>query len=368
MPQAITVLGIETSCDETAAALVRRGPDGNAQMLSNLVASQMEEHAPYGGVVPEIAARAHVEIVDEIIQQALAQADIQLTDVDAIAATAGPGLNGGLMVGLTTAKALASAASKPFFAINHLEGHALTARLTDGLKYPYLLLLVSGGHTQIVLLGGVGLYTRMGTTIDDALGEAFDKTAKLLGLPYPGGPAVEAAAGTHELTEAAVTLPTPMIGRPGFDFSFSGLKTAVRQTAQKLADANDGLSDHAVAAICHSFQTSICAVLADRVGSALDEVSRAQGEPLPLVVAGGVAANQAIRNTLEAVAAARGSELIAPPLALCTDNAAMIAWAALERMEAGIAADDFTVAPKPRWPLDANTTPKIGFGKRGAKA
>ncbi|MEO0496200.1 MAG: tRNA (adenosine(37)-N6)-threonylcarbamoyltransferase complex transferase subunit TsaD [Pseudomonadota bacterium] len=367
MPETVTVLGIETSCDETAAAVVRRRLDGEAEIISNIVASQMEVHAPYGGVVPEIAARAHVELIDDVILRALADAKCGLQEVDAIAATAGPGLNGGLMVGLTAAKAVASAASKPFYAINHLEGHALTARLTNGLAFPFVLLLVSGGHTQILLVEGVGAYRRMGTTIDDALGEAFDKTAKLLGLAYPGGPAVEAAARSHSMG-ADITLPTPMVGRPGFDFSFSGLKTAVRQTAQSLADQNDGLSQDAVAAICHGFQRSICRVLTDRVGRALDDVAGTFERQLPLVIAGGVAANQTIRHALETLVADRRSHLIAPPMALCTDNAAMIAWAALERMEAGFTPDGFDFAPKPRWPLDASTAPKIGYGKRGAKA
>ncbi|MEM1365660.1 MAG: tRNA (adenosine(37)-N6)-threonylcarbamoyltransferase complex transferase subunit TsaD [Pseudomonadota bacterium] len=372
MPKTSTVLAIETSCDETAASVVRGAAgDGDliaSEIMSNVVASQMEEHAPYGGVVPEIAARAHVEIIDDVIARALVEAHVKLDDVDAIAATAGPGLNGGLMVGLTTAKALASAANKRFYAVNHLEGHALTARLTDGLAYPYVLLLVSGGHTQIVLVEGPGRYKRMGTTIDDALGEAFDKTAKLLGLPYPGGPAVEAAAKQHIPAGMAIELPKPMVGRDGFDFSFSGLKTAVRQAAQKFADENDGLTDEATSAICHGFQTSISAVLTDRVGRALDAANNGHGKPLPLVVAGGVAANQAVRQTLETVAASRGSSLIAPPIALCTDNAAMIAWAAIERRHAGLPADDFTVAPRPRWPLDETVAPKVGSGKRGAKA
>ena len=291
----IRVLGIETSCDETAAAVVALDADGRPQILSNIVLSQIEEHAAFGGVVPEIAARAHVEALDGIIEAALADAGVALADVDAIAATAGPGLVGGLIVGLMTAKALAAASGKPLQAINHLEGHALTARLTDGLAFPYLLLLVSGGHTQVVLVRGVGGYERWGTTIDDALGEAFDKTAKLIGLPYPGGPNVEKAARDGD--RKRFDFPRPLKGEARLDFSFSGLKTAVRQAATAIAP----LSDKDVADICASFQAAIADTLDDRVGRSL---ARFRGE-FPdiarpsLVVAGGVAANAEIRRTLE---------------------------------------------------------------------
>ncbi|MEO0637034.1 MAG: tRNA (adenosine(37)-N6)-threonylcarbamoyltransferase complex transferase subunit TsaD [Pseudomonadota bacterium] len=368
----MTVLGIETSCDETAASIVRgsagRPMNGPGEILSNVVASQMAEHAPYGGVVPEIAARAHVEVIDDVIRSALRDAKTSLDEVDAIGATAGPGLNGGLMVGLTTAKALAIAAGKPFYAINHLEGHALTARLTDGMAFPLLLLLVSGGHTQILLVRGVGDYHRLGTTIDDALGEAFDKTAKLLGLPYPGGPAVEKEAARHPSDHPLPDLPTPMLGRPGFDFSFSGLKTAVRQAAQESAEDDGKIGDQAVQAVCAGFQRSVCRVLEDRVGRALDHAKQMHSKPLPLVVAGGVAANAAVRATLERVAVKGGSTLLAPPLHLCTDNGAMIAWATIERMAQNMPPSGMDFPPRPRWPLDAKTTPKIGSGKRGAKA
>ena len=352
------ILGIETSCDETAAAVVAIDSVGEGQILSNVVHSQLEDHAAYGGVVPELAARAHGEKIDVVVRRALGDAKAAVCDIDGIAATAGPGLIGGLMVGLTAAKALALAAGKPLFAINHLEGHALTARLTDGLEFPFLLLLVSGGHTQILLVEDVGRYTRLGTTIDDALGEAFDKTAKLLGLSYPGGPAVEQAALQGDAKR--FVLPQPMRGKPGCDFSFSGLKTAIRQTAQATAP----LTDQDVADICASFQATVRLVLRDRLARAFERI----GPPLPLVVAGGVAANKALRAELEVLADENKSRLVAPPLHLCTDNAAMIAWAGAERMAAGFAPDGLACAARSRWPLDQLAEPVIGHGKRGAKA
>ncbi len=358
------VLGIETSCDETAAAVVRLDERGPA-ILSDIVLSQIEEHAAFGGVVPEIAARAHVEAVDGVVRAALDEAGVTLEEIDAIAATAGPGLIGGLIVGVMTGKAIAAAVGKPFLAINHLEGHALTARLTDRLDFPYLLLLVSGGHTQIVLVSGVGRYERWGTTIDDALGEAFDKTAKLLSLPYPGGPSVERAAADGDSHRFA--FPRPLRGEARLDFSFSGLKTAVRQQANALAP----LSEQDVADICASFQTAVTETLAERVARSLDRFRSAHPDAAQpaLVVAGGVAANKAIRATLEALCVDRGFRLVAPPLRLCTDNAAMIAWAALERMRAGLLDGETTsAAPRPRWPLDSLAEPMIGSGKRGAKA
>ncbi len=358
------VLGIETSCDETAAAVVRLDERGPA-ILSDIVLSQIEEHSAFGGVVPEIAARAHIEAVDGVVRAALDEAGVALEEINAIAATAGPGLIGGLIVGVMTGKAIAAAVGKPFLAINHLEGHALTARLTDGLDFPYLLLLVSGGHTQIVLVSGVGRYERWGTTIDDALGEAFDKTAKLLSLPYPGGPSVERAAASGDAHRFA--FPRPLRGETRLDFSFSGLKTAVRQQANALAP----LSEQDVANICASFQTAVMETLAERVGRSLDRFRDAHPDVAApaLVVAGGVAANKAIRATLDTLCAARGFRLVAPPLRLCTDNAAMIAWAALERMRAGLVDDETTsAAPRPRWPLDSLAEPMIGSGKRGAKA
>ena len=357
------ILGIETSCDETAAAIVERDGKGEGRILSNVVLSQIAEHEPYGGVVPEIAARAHVEALDRLVARALEDADMKLADVDAVAATAGPGLIGGLIVGLMTAKALAMAAQKPFYAVNHLEGHALTARLTDGLPFPYLLLLVSGGHTQMVLVRGIGDYERLGTTIDDALGEAFDKTAKLLGLPYPGGPAVERMALQGDPKRFA--LPRPLKGEARLDFSFSGLKTAVRQTATELVP----LSDQDVAEICASFQTAVADTLSDRVGRSLERFRNEfpDCETPALVVAGGVAANKTLRVALETLCARHGFSFIAPPLDLCTDNAAMIAWAGAERA-ATEAPDRLDLAPRSRWPLDEKSAPLIGTGRRGAKA
>lgn len=361
----IRVLGIETSCDETAASVVALDGDGAPRILSNIVLSQIEEHAAFGGVVPEIAARAHVEALDGIVEAALADSGTELADIDAIAATAGPGLVGGLIVGLMTAKAIAAAANKPLIAINHLEGHALTARLTDGLDFPYLLLLVSGGHTQILAVRGVGDYQRWATTIDDALGEAFDKTAKMLGLPYPGGPNVENAAQTGDASRFA--FPRPMKGSAQPDFSFSGLKTAVRQAATAIAP----LSDQDVADICASFQAAVADALADRVARALARF----GETFPgtknpaLVVAGGVAANRTIKATLERQCAEAGFAFVAPPLKLCTDNAAMIAWAGIERLREGMAQENgFDFVPRSRWPLDSISTPMVGSGRRGAKA
>lgn len=359
------ILGIETSCDETAAAVVNMHADGSGEILSDVVFSQLEEHAEFGGVVPEIAARAHVERLDGLIAAALKDADTDLADLDAIAATSGPGLIGGLMVGLMTAKALSAASGKPLYAINHLEGHALTARLTDGLSFPYLLLLVSGGHTQMLLVRDVGDYQRWGTTIDDALGEAFDKTAKLLGLDYPGGPAVERAAKQGDGNRFA--LPRPLRGEQRLDFSFSGLKTAVRQTAR----AVEPVSDQDIADICASFQKAITDTLRDRVGRSLqkflDQYAGKTVEPA-LVVAGGVAANASIRQSLQDLCNDTGFRLVAPPLHLCTDNAVMIAWAAAERQRQGLAADGLDVAPRPRWPLDEQSAALVGHGKRGAKA
>ncbi len=359
------VLGIETSCDETAAAVVERAPDGAAQIMSNIVLSQIEEHAAFGGVVPEIAARAHVEAIDGVIEAALADGQVTLPQLDAIAVTAGPGLMGGLIVGLMTAKALSAASGVPLLAINHLEGHALTARLVENVEFPYLLLLVSGGHTQIVEVRGVANYRRLGSTIDDALGEAFDKTAKLLGLPYPGGPSVEQWAARGDLNR--FDFPRPLRGEPRPDFSFSGLKTAVRQAANAIAP----LSDQDVADICASFQQAIVETLQERTEKALKAFAESNPDLADrvLVVAGGVAANKAIRMALEASCSRSGFRLLAPPLALCTDNAAMIAWAGLERLAAGIDAEDvMALAPRSRWPLDEAATPVIGSGKRGAKA
>jgi N6-L-threonylcarbamoyladenine synthase len=364
MASKLRILGIETSCDETAAAVVTRSADGSAVTEADVVLSQLDEHSAYGGVVPEIAARAHVDALDTLIEEALQRAGITLSDVDAIAATSGPGLIGGLLVGLMTGKALAMATNKPLFAINHLEGHALTARLTDGVAFPYLMLLVSGGHTQLVLVKGVGEYERWGTTIDDALGEAFDKTAKLLGLPYPGGPAVERAAATGDAKR--FVFPRPLVGEARLDFSFSGLKTAVRQAAEGIAP----VTDQDIADICASFQYAIARTLKDRIGRGLQRFAETfpDVDQPALVVAGGVAANKVVRQTLDELCAINGFRFVAPPHHLCTDNAVMIAWAGLERMALDMPADVLSVAPRSRWPLDADAKALLAYGKRGAKA
>jgi N6-L-threonylcarbamoyladenine synthase len=356
----LTVLGIETSCDETAAAVVRRTGDGG-EILSNVVLSQIADHAAYGGVVPEIAARAHVEALDGVIGAAMREAGADWDDLDAIAVTAGPGLIGGLLVGVTAARAIAAARRLPLLPLNHLEGHALTATLTDRVAFPYLLLLVSGGHTQLVAVEGVGRYRRIGTTIDDALGEAFDKTAKLLGLPYPGGPAVERAAAAGD--PRRFDLPRPLRGSPGADFSFSGLKTAVRLAAEEAAP----LSERDVADLCASFQDAVADVVADRTRRGLAIEAETGARPSALVVAGGVAANQAIRARLQSLCDEAGISFIAPPPALCTDNGAMIAWAGAERLAAGRAPDPDLPA-RPRWPLDEAAEPAYGAGRKGARA
>jgi N6-L-threonylcarbamoyladenine synthase len=355
------VLGIETSCDETAAAVVERRADGSARILSDIVLSQVDAHAVFGGVVPEIAARAHVEALDSVVRAALREAQLGFADIDAVAATAGPGLIGGVLVGLTTAKAIALAAGKPLLAVNHLEGHALTARLTDRIEFPYLLLLVSGGHTQFLAVEGVGRYRRIGSTIDDALGEAFDKAAKLLGLPYPGGPAVEQEAKRGNAKRFA--LPRPLIDRTGADFSFSGLKTALRLAAEAIAP----LSDQDVADLSASFQAAVTDVVANRAAHAIALFQAEHDGPGVLVVAGGVAANEAIRSALRAEATRHGFRLIAPPLHLCSDNAAMIAWAGAERLALGLT-DPLEFAARPRWPLDTATASMLGGGAKGAKA
>lgn len=356
----LLVLGIESSCDETAAAVVARSGDGRGRILSNSVFSQIEQHAAFGGVVPEIAARAHVEVADGLVRAALADAGLALADVDAVAATAGPGLIGGVIVGLMTGKALAYAGHKPLVAVNHLEGHALTARLTHGLDFPYLLLLVSGGHSQILKVDGVGAYTRIGTTIDDALGEAFDKTAKLLQLGYPGGPAVERMARSGNPTR--FTLPRPLIGRKEPNFSFSGLKTAVRLEAE----AHAPLGPQDVADLCAAFEAAAADVVADRVATAIELTRTADGRAPTLVVAGGVAANEAIRARLGRVLADYSGRLIVPPGNLCTDNGAMIAWAGAERLALGLV-DAMDAVARPRWPLDNRAEPMVGHGRLGAK-
>jgi N6-L-threonylcarbamoyladenine synthase len=348
------VLGIETTCDETSAALVELRRDGGADILSNIVLSQIAQHAPYGGVVPEIAARAHVEVLDHLINRALIEGDRSLARVDGIAAAAGPGLIGGVIVGLTTAKALALVTGKPLIAVNHLEAHALSPRLIRRLRFPYCLFLASGGHTQIVAVRGVGDYVRLGTTLDDAMGEAFDKTAKLLGLPYPGGPQVEAQARKGDALR--FVLPRPLLGRNSADFSLSGLKTAVRLEAERIAP----LSDKDVADLCASFQRAIADIVLDRVRAGLRLFKQRIGEPTALVAAGGVAANQIIRTVLDFIATEAGTVLIVPPPELCTDNGAMIAWAGAERLAAGLT-DPLDFSPRARWALGEVTKPEIAL-------
>src|SRR4051812_19291268 len=339
----LTILGIETSCDETAAAVVRGATPGPGQVLSNVIFSQIEAHAPYGGVVPEIASRAHLEILDDIVERALAEAQISLAELDGIAATAGPGLIGGVMVGLTTAKALALGAGKPLLAVNHLMGHAMTARLTHGVEFPFLLLLVSGGHCQLVGVGGADDFRLYGSTIDDAVGEAFDKTAKLLGLPYPGGPAVEEAARNGN--PKAYDLPRPLLNKRddrGADFSFSGLKTAVRQLVQRSINIDD---------ISASFQKAVIDILCDRSRLAMAMFRRDFPAGKNFVVAGGVAANQAIGAALARLCEEEEFITRIPPPRLCTDNAAMIAWAGIERLSGNARGDALSVSPRARWPL-----------------
>jgi N6-L-threonylcarbamoyladenine synthase len=351
------VLGIETSCDETAAAVVLREPDGSGRILSSIVRTQWEQHRPFGGVVPEIAARAHVECLDLIVRGALREADAGLGDLTAVAATTGPGLIGGLIVGAITGKALALARGLPFIAVHHLEAHALTVGLTEGVRPPYLLLLVSGGHTQLLVVHGVGVYERLGTTIDDALGEAFDKTAKLLGLGLPGGPAVEKLALRGD--PRRFDLPRPMLGREEPHFSFAGLKTAVRRTAEKLTP----FSEQDAADIAASFQAAVAESVADRCARAMELTVAHLGPLAPrrFVVAGGVAANAQLRAGLSKLAEARSFSFHVPPVSLCGDNAAMIAWAGAERLAEGLT-DQLDAKVRPRWPLDVNAAPAIGAG------
>ncbi|MEO5375543.1 MAG: tRNA (adenosine(37)-N6)-threonylcarbamoyltransferase complex transferase subunit TsaD [Alphaproteobacteria bacterium] len=350
------VLGIETSCDETAAAVVT----GERVVLADLVLSQVEEHRPYGGIVPEIAARSHLQHLDRLVAAAMAEAGIGVGALDAVAATGGPGLIGGVIVGVMTAKAIAAVRRIPFVAVNHLEGHALTARLTHDLAFPYLLLLVSGGHCQLLVVEGAGRYRRLGTTIDDAAGEAFDKVAKMLGLGYPGGPRIEATAATGD--PARFAFPRPMKGRPGCDFSFSGLKTAVKQAVNALG--SDRPSDQDTADLAASFQAAVADAVVDRTRNAIRSFRASHPAGTTLVVAGGVAANTLLRQRLTGLAAEEGLAFIAPPLRLCTDNAAMIAWAGIERLGQGLA-DGFDFKPRPRWPLDPDA-PKRGYA--GVKA
>jgi len=353
------ILGIETSCDETAAAVVA----GDRTILSNLVLSQLEEHRAFGGVVPEIAARAHLDHLDHLIRAAMDDAGLKFSELDGVAATCGPGLIGGVMVGMMAGKAIAAAHKLPFIAVNHLEAHALTPRLTDNIDFPYLLLLVSGGHTQILVVEDVGRYRRWGTTIDDALGECFDKAAKLMGLPYPGGPNVEKAARACTDKEAAqkrFPLPRPMQGRADSDFSFSGLKTAVRNHVDHLPAGE--LNPQDVAILCSSFESAVCDIVADRCTYAIERFLKNYSPKTPtIVLSGGVAANTALRAALQKLAAAHGMTAIAPPLKLCSDNAAMIAWTGVERLSRNMI-DALDFAARPRWPLDPDAEPKRGAG------
>jgi N6-L-threonylcarbamoyladenine synthase len=342
------ILGLESSCDETAAALVQTGADGERTILAHRLAGQEATHTPFGGVVPELAARAHVEALGPLVEAALADAGKTIAEIDAVAATAGPGLIGGVMVGLLMAKGIALSAAKPLIAVNHLEGHALSPRLADPtLDFPYLLLLVSGGHCQLLFVEGVGRYRRLATTIDDAAGEAFDKTAKLLGLGFPGGPAVERAAASGD--PRAVPLPRPLVGSAEPHFSFAGLKSAV------LRARDAGI--HKPEDIAASFQQAVVDCLLDRTRRAIDKADGATA----LVVAGGVAANKAVRGALETLATAHGLRFSAPPLWLCTDNAAMIAWAGAERFATG-ANDGLDTPARARWPLDPNAEKARGAG------
>ncbi len=364
MTQVLTFLGLESSCDDTAAAIVRDGPDGT-QILASVVAGQTALHAPFGGVVPEIAARAHAEKLDLCVEEALEKSGLRLTDLDGIAVTAGPGLIGGVMSGVMCAKGLALGAGLPLVGVNHLAGHALTPRLTDDVAFPYLMLLVSGGHCQFLIAHGPEEFTRLGGTIDDAPGEAFDKTAKLLGLPQPGGPAVETEARTGD--PKAFAFPRPLLDRPGCDMSFSGLKTALLRARDAVVAEHGGLPRKTRADMCAGFQAAVADVLAEKSRRALAQyMEHAPAQPT-LAVAGGVAANQAIRARLETVAQEFGAAFLAPPLALCTDNAAMIAFAGIERFRRG-ARDDMSLSARPRWPLDQSAPALLGSGKKGAKA
>lgn len=361
MTDTLTFLGIETSCDDTAAAVVR----SDRTILSSVVADQAALHAAFGGIVPEIAARAHAEKLDLAVEAALSQAGATLSDMDAIAVTAGPGLIGGVLSGVMLAKGLAAGSGLPLYGINHLAGHALTPRLTDGLTFPYLILLVSGGHCQFLVARGPEQFSRLGGTIDDAPGEAFDKTARLLGLPQPGGPAVEKEAGNGD--PARFAFPRPLLNRPGCDMSFSGLKTALLRERDAIVGEKGGLTRQDRSDLCAGFQQAVSDVLAEKARRAL-AVYLAEAPTHPTIaVAGGVAANQTIRSALEEVASEAGAAFTAPPLRLCTDNAAMIAWAGLERAAAQPDGDREIVA-RPRWPLDTSQAPLLGSGKKGAKA
>lgn len=365
MQTTLTFLGLESSCDDTAAAIVRHRADMPPEILSSVIQSQTALHAPFGGVVPELAARAHAERLDLCIEEALAKAGLGLGHLDAVAVTAGPGLIGGVMSGVMCAKGLSAATGLPLVGVNHLAGHALTPRLTDGLRYPYLMLLVSGGHCQFLIVCGPQAFRRLGGTIDDAPGEAFDKAARLLGLPQPGGPAVEAEAALGDPRRFA--FPRPLLDRPGCDLSFSGLKTALLRARDALVAEKGGLTVQDRRDLCASFQAAVADVLAEKARRALVLYLAARPGDAVLAVAGGVAANAALRSALMRVCDADGVRFVAPPLRLCTDNAAMIAWAGIEQYRDGHV-DGLDLAARPRWPLDQTAPALIGSGKRGSKA
>lgn len=359
-----TILGLESSCDDTAAAIVRE-TGGRREILSSVVYGQTALHADFGGVVPEIAARAHAEKMDLCVEEALAASGLRLAEIDAVAVTSGPGLIGGVLSGVMCARGIAAGTGMPVIGVNHLAGHALTPRLTDGLAFPYLMLLVSGGHCQLLIVEAADRFTRLGGTIDDAPGEAFDKTAKLLGLPQPGGPAVEAEARLGDPSRFA--FPRPLLDRPGCDMSFSGLKTALLRARDAVVAERGGLTIQDRCDLCAGFEAAVADVLAEKSRRAMATYAALGAKEPAFAVAGGVAANKAIRSRLEAVSAERGLTFIAPPLSLCTDNAAMIAWAGIEKLKVG-AIDPGDLVARPRWPLDTGRPALLGSGKKGAKA
>lgn len=366
MADTITILGLESSCDDTAAAVLRHTHGHAPEILSSVVYGQTALHADFGGVVPEIAARAHVEKLDLCVEEALLQAGLRLGDMDAVAVTAGPGLIGGVLSGVMCAKGLCVGAGLPLIGVNHLAGHALTPRMTDMVAFPYLMLLVSGGHCQFLIVRGFDDYTRLGGTIDDAPGEAFDKTAKLIGLPQPGGPSVEQAARIGDA--GRFKFPRPLLDRPDCNMSFSGLKTALRRARDELVATQRGLTQVDVADLSAGFQAAVRDVLVEKSRRAIESFQAAEQTETPFfAVAGGVAANEAIRQELTGLCAAKGFHFIAPPMQYCTDNAAMIAWAGGEKFRAG-QFDNLTLSARPRWPLDQSSQPMLGSGKKGAKA
>lgn len=365
MAQTATILGLESSCDDTAAAVLSVRTNGPAEVLSSVVAGQTDLHADYGGVVPEIAARAHTEKLDLCIEQALTEAKTELEQIDAIAVTAGPGLIGGVLSGVMCAKGLSAATGTPLVGVNHLAGHALTPRLTDGLSYPFLMLLVSGGHCQFLVVRSHDDFTRLGGTIDDAPGEAFDKTARLLGLRQPGGPSVEVAARSGD--PARFVLPRPLLDRDDCNMSFSGLKTAVLRARNDLISKKSGLTEQDRSDLSASFQMAVADVLVAKTQQALARYLEEDPADPSFAIAGGVAANETLRNKLQTLCSEAGVSFCAPPLSLCTDNAAMIAYAGGLRFLSG-KTDDLTLSARPRWPLDTAQPALLGSGRKGAKA